>query len=74
MASRSEQAAKIAGALVAVASLGILIYKSVGPLLVEYDPWEIATFAGLAAAVIVAAIIIASRLRRRSLASRIKRR
>jgi ABC-type antimicrobial peptide transport system permease subunit len=74
VASRSEQAAKVAGALVAVASLGIVIYKSIGPLLAGYDTWEIATFAGIVAAVIVGAFVVASRLRRRDIARRIKRR
>lgn len=74
LASRSEQAAKVAAALVAICSLGLLIYKAVGPLLVEYDTWEIATGAGIIVALIVSVVIISARLRRRSLASRIKRR
>jgi hypothetical protein len=74
VAMRSEQAAKVAGALVAVLSLGVLIYKSIGPLLTEYDTWEIATGAGAAAVLIVVAVFHSARLRHRQLARRIKRR
>ena len=74
VATRSEKAAKIAGATVAVLSLGVLLYKSLGPLLAGEDPWLVGTVAGGIALLLVGAAIGAARLRRRQLASRIKRR
>ncbi len=74
MASRSEKGAKVAGAIVAAASLGIVVYNALKPLLIGEDPWLIAGVAGAIVLVLASVVYIAVRQRRRSLARAIRRR
>jgi hypothetical protein len=74
MATRSEKGAAIAGILVALASLFILLYKAAGPLLADYDTWEVAAIAAAPVVLIAAAAFVSFHLRRRQIARRIRRR
>ena len=74
MATRSEKGAKIAGYIVAAASLGVVIYNSLKPLLVGEDPWLIAAVALGIVAALGSLVFLVIRTHRRGLAQRIKRR
>ena len=74
MATRSEKGAAVAGAIVAAATVGVVVYNALKPILAGEDPWLIAGIAGGAVVVLGLVVFVYIRLHRRGMASRIKRR